>query len=76
MVNRKELEGLVALAIEEIRLAERRLEQRYRSLGKADATNRVSFIESLNDLGQRATQLELLVDQLDSYGQTQELSAA
>jgi hypothetical protein len=74
MVNRKELEGLVALGIQEIRAAERGLQARYGSLKKANLAKRLSFLESLDELARRASQLERLVDQLDD--RSQELSAA
>jgi hypothetical protein len=74
MVSRKELEGLVALAIREIHTAEANLERQYRSLAKAGIRERFSFVRSLNELDGRVSQLEQLVGQFESP--TAELTAA
>lgn len=74
MVSRNELEGLVALAIHDIRTAEANLERQYRSLAKAGIQERFSFIRSLNELDGRVSQLESLVSEFD--GRSQGLTAA
>lgn len=69
MVNRVELEGLVTLAIRDLRLAEANLARRYRSLDRSDLGNRLLFMCSLEEFTRQATQLEGLVNQLDSRSQ-------
>jgi len=64
-LDRFELEGLVAIGIDDLRASEYRLLDRYKHLRTADADGLGAFLRSLSDLDKRASTLEQILCTLD-----------
>jgi hypothetical protein len=75
VVNRRELEGLVALALREVRAAESSLERRYRGLNPDDVRGLRSFLNSLEQLETRAGDVEKLLTALKQPRRVSPLAA-
>jgi hypothetical protein len=65
MRNLGRLESLIVTELQELRGLESKLDQRFAGLGAASSNARVSFLEGLMDLEERARGLEQLVDALN-----------
>ncbi len=75
MVNRRELEGLVTIALREVRDAETRLERHYRRLDADDINGLRAFLNSLEQLESKAGEVEKLLSALEQPHQFTPMAA-
>jgi hypothetical protein len=70
MCNRRELEGLIVIGVEELTRLERLLTRQWDALATAPRDARVSFLSDLVQFQEKANRLERLVDALNEPDRT------